>query len=94
MLKDPDPERPVAAVNLTTWRPVESGQIFTITAEDIDTLPDYDILLLQWDVLRMWRLAGGADPAIYPDNPFDSDDEADVSQATDNVAESREIGGL
>ncbi|KAK2054101.1 hypothetical protein LY76DRAFT_246800 [Colletotrichum caudatum] len=93
MLVAPDPERPVAAVDLKTWRPVESGQVFTVSAEDPNELPDHDILLLQWDILRMWRLAGGADPEIYSDNPFDSDDEADMEvdekpQTTGNVTES------
>ncbi|KAK2035525.1 hypothetical protein LX32DRAFT_678372 [Colletotrichum zoysiae] len=59
----PDPERPA-------YRPIENGQIVTIKADSFEKLPDYDILLLQWDILRMWRLAGGADPAMYPDEPY------------------------
>ncbi|KAK1573435.1 uncharacterized protein LY79DRAFT_411433 [Colletotrichum navitas] len=80
MLETPDPNRHLAAVNLATWRPVENGQLFTITAQDPNALPDYDILLLQWDVLRMWRLAGGADPAIYSlDDDDDDYDDNDIA---------------
>ncbi|KDN68282.1 hypothetical protein CSUB01_10358 [Colletotrichum sublineola] len=69
-----DPERPLRAVNFLTYRPIENGQIFTIKADSLEELPDYDILLLQWDILRMWRLAGGADPAMYPDEPYGDED--------------------
>ncbi|KAK2051443.1 hypothetical protein LY76DRAFT_630527 [Colletotrichum caudatum] len=54
------------AFNATTCRQVEDGQVFTFRSKIREHLPDYDILLLQWDLLRMWRLAGGADPSIYP----------------------------
>ncbi|EFQ34851.1 uncharacterized protein GLRG_09995 [Colletotrichum graminicola M1.001] len=74
----PDPKCYLAAVDLSNWRPVENGQIITIKAQERGLLPDYDILLLQWDVLRMWRLAGGADPEIYS---FDSDDDTDEDLA-------------
>ncbi|KAK2012553.1 hypothetical protein LZ32DRAFT_691863 [Colletotrichum eremochloae] len=63
-------------VDARTWRPVESGQVITITADSPEHLPNYDILLLQWDLLRMWRLSGGADPSNYPfDDEYDSDEE-------------------
>ncbi|KAK1994073.1 hypothetical protein LX36DRAFT_223609 [Colletotrichum falcatum] len=75
-LRIPDPNPP-AAVNLQTWRPIENGQVFEITANDLEELPDYEILLLQWDLLRMWRLAGGADPAVYSLDD-DSDEELGV----------------
>ncbi|KAK1992808.1 hypothetical protein LX36DRAFT_644161 [Colletotrichum falcatum] len=69
----------VKIFNATTGRLVENGQIFTITADSRDEIPDFDILLLQWDLLRMWRLAGGADPTIYPlDDDYDDDDDARV----------------
>ncbi|KAK1980137.1 hypothetical protein LZ30DRAFT_145096 [Colletotrichum cereale] len=75
MLRDWDHECLPQAANLRTWRPVENGQVFTITADDYDKLPDYDILLLQWDLVRMRRLAGGADPAIYSSDASDSEDD-------------------
>ncbi|KAK1957365.1 hypothetical protein LY78DRAFT_663679 [Colletotrichum sublineola] len=75
MFQEPDIKRPIKAVNRMTWRPIENGQVFTFSAEDRDDLPDYDILLLQWGTLRMWRLAGGADSAMYSDDPYDSDDD-------------------
>ncbi|KAK2051600.1 hypothetical protein LY76DRAFT_630451 [Colletotrichum caudatum] len=56
----------VKAFNATTCRQVEDGQIFTFRSDSEKHLPDYEILLLQWDLLRMWRLAGGADPSMYP----------------------------
>ncbi|KAK1970237.1 hypothetical protein LY78DRAFT_677907 [Colletotrichum sublineola] len=66
-------------VDARTWRPVESGQVITITADSPEHLPNYDILLLQWDLLRMWRLSGGADPSKYPfDDEYDSDEEIGV----------------
>ncbi|KAK2035526.1 hypothetical protein LX32DRAFT_723693 [Colletotrichum zoysiae] len=75
-----EPEGRCMIFNATTCRPTESGQVFTVTADDPDKLPDYDILLLQWDLLRIWRLAGGADPAVC--YPFDSDDGGEDSQPT------------
>ncbi|KAK1965204.1 hypothetical protein LY78DRAFT_747875 [Colletotrichum sublineola] len=79
----------VKTFNATTGRLVESGQIFTIAAGSSDDIPDFDILLLQWDLLRMWSLAGGADPAIYPLDDYYDDDDTKVPvgedpQATDN----------
>ncbi|KAK2014453.1 hypothetical protein LZ32DRAFT_690470 [Colletotrichum eremochloae] len=79
----------VKTFNATTGRLVESGQMFTITADSSDEIPDFDILLLQWDLLRMWRLAGDADPAIYPLGGYYDDDDTKVPvgedpQATDN----------
>ncbi|KAK2059671.1 hypothetical protein LY76DRAFT_683252 [Colletotrichum caudatum] len=71
MLRGWDRECLPQAVNLKTWRPVENGQVFTITTDDYDELPDYDILLLQWDLVRMRRLAGGADPAMYSSDASD-----------------------
>ncbi|WQF87800.1 Putative HNH nuclease [Colletotrichum destructivum] len=77
MMQEPAGEGLVRAFNATTCRQVENGQIFTMTADSRDRLPDYDILLLQWDLLRMWRLAGGADPTVYPldDDFLDSSDD-------------------
>ncbi|KAK2029204.1 hypothetical protein LX32DRAFT_639350 [Colletotrichum zoysiae] len=46
----------VKAFNATTRWPVENGQLFAITADSRDDLPDYDIMIPQWDILRMWRL--------------------------------------
>ncbi|KAK2017564.1 hypothetical protein LZ32DRAFT_688093 [Colletotrichum eremochloae] len=67
--------RKVDPIRSRTGRQVENGQMFTITADSRDEMPDFDILLLQWDLLRMWRLAGGADPAIYPLNDYYHDDD-------------------
>ncbi|KAJ0161752.1 hypothetical protein CTA2_5652 [Colletotrichum tanaceti] len=77
MMQEPAGEGLLRAFNATTCRQVETGQIFTMTADSQDRLPDYEILLLQWDLLRMWRLAGGADPTVYPldDEFLDSSDE-------------------
>ncbi|EFQ36143.1 uncharacterized protein GLRG_11287 [Colletotrichum graminicola M1.001] len=75
------------AFNATTCRQVEDGQVFTFRSKNRKHLPDYDILLLQWDLLRMWRLAGGADPSIYPFH--DEFDDCGL-QATNSQVESLE----
>ncbi|KAK1991341.1 hypothetical protein LX36DRAFT_716134 [Colletotrichum falcatum] len=85
MLQEPD-EGPPEILNATTRRSVESGQAFTVTAGSPRELPDYDILRLQWDLLRMWRLAGGADPATYTLDVWDTWEPE--TQATGDDAES------
>ncbi|GJD04911.1 tat pathway signal sequence [Colletotrichum higginsianum] len=89
MMQEPAGEGLVRAFNATTCRQVENGQIFTMTADSRDRLPDYDILLLQWDLLRMWRLAGGADPTVYPldDDFLDSSDEEVQVTGDDGIQE-------
>ncbi|KDN62553.1 hypothetical protein CSUB01_02270 [Colletotrichum sublineola] len=64
---------------------IENGHIFTITADSPDALPDYDILLLQWNLLRMWRLGGGADPTIYH-LYWPEDDEAESSDSSSTMS--------
>lgn len=46
-------------------RPIETGRIIDIYAEDDTVLPDREILQLQWDILRMHALSGGADASVY-----------------------------
>lgn len=58
----------------TNGRPIDSGHIIRIYAMDKTQLPDMDILQLQWDLLRMHALSGGADPSVY-DSAFPDDDE-------------------
>lgn len=40
--------------------PVMSGEIISISAGACEDLPDYEILLLQWDIMRFASLCGGA----------------------------------
>ncbi|CCF34577.1 hypothetical protein CH063_06543 [Colletotrichum higginsianum] len=55
-------------------RPLENGQILEIFPTSQAEAPDMDILQLQWDILRMHALTGGADPVLYaPDNDYDED---------------------
>ncbi|EEY13982.1 predicted protein [Verticillium alfalfae VaMs.102] len=49
------------AFDLRTGAPILNGQIFTIKAAMKDHLPDYDILILQWDIARMASLCGAAE---------------------------------
>lgn len=56
------PHSALQAVNLPNNSPIISCDIITITADTCEELPDYDIVMLQWDVLRMASLCGGAEP--------------------------------
>ncbi|KAK6226333.1 hypothetical protein QIS74_02380 [Colletotrichum tabaci] len=55
-------------------RPLENGHILEIFPTSQAEAPDMDILRLQWDILRMHALSGGADPVLYaPDYDYDED---------------------
>ncbi|TQN72273.1 hypothetical protein CSHISOI_03202 [Colletotrichum shisoi] len=55
-------------------RPLENGHILEIFPTSQAEAPDMDILQLQWDILRMHALTGGADPVLYaPDDDYDED---------------------
>ncbi|KAF9875460.1 hypothetical protein CkaCkLH20_07280 [Colletotrichum karsti] len=42
-----------------------SGDSFTIWADNIDDLPDWDFLQLRWFAMRLYCLTGAADPDLY-----------------------------
>ncbi|KAI2614981.1 hypothetical protein GGR54DRAFT_614502 [Hypoxylon sp. NC1633] len=44
------------SINFRTYRPILTGEIFDIVSNDESLLPSYDILQLQWDLLRMVSL--------------------------------------
>ncbi|KAM0284804.1 hypothetical protein ACHAQH_001724 [Verticillium albo-atrum] len=76
------------AIDLRTNMPILSGRIFTIKAVKKDHLPDYDILMLLWDIARMASLCGAAEP----DDDSDSDssyyyDEMDVEAEVHKTSE-------
>ncbi|KAJ3954377.1 hypothetical protein N0V92_009125 [Colletotrichum tropicale] len=67
-------------------RPVTNGRIIRIWAKNPDELPNWDALQLQWFALRIPRLGGAADPAIY--NPHWTDDDENFSFRVKNDRES------
>ncbi|EGY18044.1 hypothetical protein VD0002_g4257 [Verticillium dahliae] len=70
------------AVDLRTGAPVLDGQIFTIKAAMKDDLPDYDILMLQWDIVRMASLCGAAESGDdYDKDAYDIDDDEEHVEA-------------
>ncbi|CAK7273579.1 hypothetical protein SEPCBS119000_005731 [Sporothrix epigloea] len=42
--------------------PLQTGQIFTIRAEDPEDLPSFELLEMQWDLLRIAAMSGAAEP--------------------------------
>ena len=55
-------ERQLMAVNLDRNTAIVNGEVFTVSAKRMEDLPDYDVLMLQWDIIRMASLCGGAEP--------------------------------
>ncbi|KAF9874974.1 hypothetical protein CkaCkLH20_07668 [Colletotrichum karsti] len=51
--------------NVNTSSHVGNGQIIRIFAKDPESLPDPDIFSIQFCLLSVWSLQGGADPALY-----------------------------
>ncbi len=62
------------AIDLRMNAPILDGQIFTIYAAEKELLPDYDILMLQWDLARMASLCDTPEP----DSDSDTDSDYDV----------------
>ena len=60
--------------NLTTGRRVISGDIIEIHSDDPDNLPNWDLFLYQWDLLRMCALSGAAE---WEDDDEDEEDDDD-----------------
>ncbi|CAK7273591.1 hypothetical protein SEPCBS119000_005739 [Sporothrix epigloea] len=52
--------------------PLETGQIFTIRAENPEDLPSFDLLEMQWDLLRIAAMSGAAEAQ---DEGWDEDEE-------------------
>jgi hypothetical protein len=55
-------ETGVRAISVVTNVPILDGHIITIRAYEKEALPDFDITMLQFDVIRMAALCGGAGP--------------------------------
>ncbi|KAF6813094.1 hypothetical protein CSOJ01_04780 [Colletotrichum sojae] len=66
-------------------RPIETGHIIDVFSHEKDRLPDKHIVQLQWDVLRMYALSGGAAPgadSVPPPSDDDDDWASDRSEST------------
>lgn len=61
------------AVNLERNAGILDGDIITVSAMKKEDLPDYEIFSLQWDIIRMASLCGGAEPE--EDEGEDDDDD-------------------
>lgn len=71
-------------IDLRTNASILDGQIFTVNAAKKDHLPDYDILMLQWDIARIASLCGAAEP--------DDDSDSDSSYYYDDVEVMSDVG--
>lgn len=69
----------ISAVNLDKNTPVVDGDQFTIVADEREMLPDYDILMLQWDIIRMASLCGGAEPEMEEEENDQDDDTGEAA---------------
>ncbi|KAG7118860.1 hypothetical protein HYQ45_015444 [Verticillium longisporum] len=70
------------AFDLRTGAPILDGQIFTIKAAMKYHLPDYDILMLQWDIACIASLCGAAEPDDdYDIDAYDTDDDEEHVEA-------------
>ncbi|KAF4984340.1 hypothetical protein FZEAL_451 [Fusarium zealandicum] len=58
--------------------PIETGQTFIIKAEHPDDLPSFELLQLQWDLLRVAAMCGAGE-ASDDDFFYERDDEDDVA---------------
>lgn len=76
LLASPDGPGSVNVRHLVTGRPILDGEIIDVTSSDKSSRPNYEILLLQWDLIKMVSLSGAAeameDPSWdpKPDDPF------------------------
>ncbi|KAM0335246.1 hypothetical protein ACHAQA_000290 [Verticillium albo-atrum] len=60
-----------AAVNLEKKTPIDDGKIIIIRANKKEELPDYDILLFQYRVIKMASLCGGAERTEDEEDDYD-----------------------
>lgn len=56
-----------------TGGPIETGQTFVIRAEDPEDLPSFELLEMQWDLLRVAAICGAAN--VTDDSYYDLDDD-------------------
>jgi hypothetical protein len=70
-----------------THRPIVSGTVIDITAQDESAVPNWDLFSLQWDLVRMASLCGAAEAS--DDDDWESDDDEDpqakVARTTDDL---------
>ncbi|KAI4149166.1 MAG: hypothetical protein LQ340_004762 [Diploschistes diacapsis] len=65
----------ISMVDFGTCRPICSGDVITVTAQEPADVPDFEILQLQWDLLRMTALTGAAEDAEDDEDDDDDDDD-------------------
>ncbi|KAI1377193.1 hypothetical protein F4677DRAFT_459096 [Hypoxylon crocopeplum] len=71
-------------INFKTHRPILSGEMFEIISNDESAIPSFDMLKLQWDLLRMVSLNGAIDEPDEPDEESDSEEEDDESDGDED----------
>lgn len=76
----------VRAINVITNAPIVDGDIITIRAKTEAQLPDYDTVMLQYDIMRMASICGGDDLDELEEDA--SDDERDNVVAVTKAVES------
>ncbi|KAK4154572.1 hypothetical protein C8A00DRAFT_14291 [Chaetomidium leptoderma] len=55
--------------------PIRTGQTFVICAKNPNHLPSFELLELQWNLLRVAAICGAADVTDEPDSDVDDDEE-------------------
>ena len=76
--------------NSKTGRPILTGEIIEITAQEPSLLPDMDILKLQWDLCRMCSLCGAGEVG---DEPKEEDEEEEEEEEGEAEGEKEENQG-
>jgi len=51
----------VKAVDLRTQRPIIDGNTYDIVSDDLSAVPSFEVLKLQWDLLKLAALSGAVD---------------------------------
>ncbi|CAK7565231.1 MAG: hypothetical protein SEPTF4163_003143 [Sporothrix epigloea] len=65
--------------------PLRTGQIFTIRAENPEDLPSFELLDMQWNLLRVAAMSGAAEAEDVPPEEEDEDDEYGEHYVLSNV---------
>ncbi|CAK7274808.1 hypothetical protein SEPCBS57363_006353 [Sporothrix epigloea] len=65
--------------------PLRTGQIFTIRAENPEDLPSFELLDMQWNLLRVAAMSGAAEAEDAPPEEGDDDDEYGGHYVLSNV---------
>lgn len=77
----PQEEGVVAMRDISSGHPLLDGTLFDLTSDDPKNQVSFDLLQLQWDLLRMAALSGAAEAAEDPSWNPDEDDMPECQQA-------------